>query len=450
MYSKRIYIEIILRLGVIILWGVLSVLGIVSGHAVILGCIGLVLVLFLTFRLVQRLNATNRRISLFFDAIENGESTLIFPEINLTREQVALNKTFNRISRLITETKCRSQQKEHFYKALLEQVPGGLIAWDESGKIRTVNNAALRLLGRPSLTYRYELALIDPDFPAILQEANEKGSSQMKVTDEWQKRQLVVSLNRVKLKEDTFTLLSLQDIDESLSRKESEAWGKLTHVLTHEIMNSIAPIVSLSGTLTSYFETGGVPKPAGELTDRIIEKTLRGLRTVKEQGCNLINFTDSYRKLSFLQVPSVKPYNLRKQLEQLKELVTPELEKAGITWHCYVAPAATYIKGDETLLGQVFHNLALNAIQALEKTPGATLHITANLVQELVIQVKDNGPGIPKEMQEDIFVPFFTTKENGSGIGLSLSRQIIRRHRGQLHVKSEPGAGTCFIIRLPQ
>ena len=272
----------------------------------------------------------------------------------------------------------------------------------------------------------------------------------MKVTGEWQKRQLVVSLNQVKLKEETLTLLSLQDIDESLSRKESEAWSKLTHVLTHEIMNSIAPIVSLSGTLTSYFETGGVPKPAGELTDRIIEKTLRGLKTVKEQGCNLINFTDSYRKLSFLQVPSVKPYNLRKQLEQLKELVTPELEKAGITWHCYVAPAATYIKGDETLLGQVFHNLALNAIQALEKTPDAVLHITANLVQELVIEVKDNGPGIPKEMQEDIFVPFFTTKENGSGIGLSLSRQIILRHRGHLLVKSEPGEGTCFIIRLPQ
>lgn len=450
MYSKRIYMEIILRLGIIILSGTVSLLGIVSGHAVILGCIGLVLVLFLTFRLVQRLNTTNRRISLFFDAIENGESTLIFPEINLTGEQVALNKTFNRINRLITETKFLSQQKEHFYKALLEQVPGGLIAWDESGKIRTVNNAALRLLGRSSLTYRYELALIDPDFPAILQEAGEKGSSQMKVTGEWQKRQLVVSLNQVKLKEETLTLLSLQDIDESLSRKESEAWSKLTHVLTHEIMNSIAPIVSLSGTLTSYFETGGVPKPAGELTDRIIEKTLRGLKTVKEQGCNLINFTDSYRKLSFLQVPSVKPYNLRKQLEQLKELVTPELEKAGITWHCYVAPAATYIKGDETLLGQVFHNLALNAIQALEKTPDAALHITANLVQELVIEVKDNGPGIPKEMQEDIFVPFFTTKENGSGIGLSLSRQIILRHRGHLLVKSEPGEGTCFIIRLPQ
>lgn len=450
MYSKRIYIEILLQIVFIVLLAVGSLLLILFHYAVILGLIGLLLVLFQINWLVKRLNATNRRIKLFFDAIENNESALIFPEINLHKEQIALNRTFNRINRLITETRYQAQQKEHFYKALLEQVPGGVISWDESGKIRLANNAALRLLGRDALTYRYELALIDPGFPEALKEATEKGSSLMKVTDEWQKRQLVISLNKVVLKEESLTLLSLLDIDDSLSSKETEAWGKLTHVLTHEIMNSIAPIVSLSDTLTSYFETDGTPKSIGELSDTTVEKTLRGLEAVKSQGCNLIHFTESYRKLSFLQMPAVQTYNLKKQFEQLKELVTPELDAQGIRCTVRVVPGAVQIKGDEALLFQVFHNLVKNAIQALNKTPAPAIDISAGAAKGLIIKIKDNGPGIPKEMHDDIFVPFFTTKEHGSGIGLSLSRQIIRRHRGKLYVQSEPGQGTCFIILLPQ
>lgn len=450
MYSKRIYIEILLHIVFIVVVALGSLWVIVCRYAIILGMLGLVVAVFQMSWLAHRLNTANRRIKLFFDAIENGESTLVFPEINLSQEQILLNRAFNRINRLLIETKRHSQQKEHFYKALLEQVPGGVVSWDETGRVQTVNNAALRLLGCCTLIHRSQLELIDPDFPALLDEATAKGSALMKVTTEWEKKQLIISVNRMVLGGERLTLLSLQDIDDSLGSKEAEAWGRLTHVLTHEIMNSIAPIVSLSRTLASYFEKDGKPKHVGELSDRTIEKTLRGLEVVKSQSTNLINFTDSYRKLSFLQMPSIKPYSLNEQLTRLEELVAPELEAAGIRWTCHPIAPEIQIRADETLLFQVLHNLVKNSIQALEGVVTPYIYIGVTSTDRLVIEIKDNGPGIPAEIQEDIFVPFFTTKENGSGIGLSLSRQIIRRHRGQLYVKSAAGEGTSFVIVLPQ
>lgn len=450
MYSKRIYIEIVLRIFFIVVTAVGALLLIIFHYAIILGILGLIFAVFQANRLANRLNTSNRRIKLFFDAIENGESTLVFPEINLSKEQILLNKAFNRINRLIIETKRQSQQKEHFYKALLEQVPGGVISWDETGRIKTINNAALRLLGCSTLLYCSQLEQIDPDFPALLKEAAAKGSALMKVSDEWQKRQLILSVNHMVVGSEALTLLSLQDIDDSLNSKEAEAWGRLTHVLTHEIMNSIAPIVSLSRTLTSYFEADGRPKHATELSDRTIEKTLRGLEVVNSQSSNLISFTNSYRKLSFLQMPTIRSYCLNNQLARLQELVAPDLYATGIRLSLQLVPPEIYLRADETLLFQVLHNLVINAIQALEDCPDPVIYISATRTDCLLIEVKDNGPGIPQEMQDDIFVPFFTTKENGSGIGLSLARQIIRRHRGQLYVKSAPGEGSCFVIILPQ
>ncbi|WP_106829387.1 sensor histidine kinase [Parabacteroides pacaensis] len=449
MYSKRIYLEILIHIILIVTLATCALLLIIFRYAIILGSIGLVFVMFQISWLANHLNTANRRIKLFFDAIENGESTLVFPEINLSKEQILLNKAFNRINRLLIETKHQSQQKEHFYKALLEHVPGGIISWDDSGTIQTANKAALSLLGLSTLLHRSQLEQIDPGFSALFEEAVSKGNAIMKVNREWEKRQLVIGVNKIVLGDKTLTLLSLQDIDENLNSKENEAWERLTHVLTHEIMNSVAPIVSLSSTLTSYFESQGIPKHANELSDKTVEKTLRGLEVMKSQSSNLIHFTHSYRKLSFLQTPSIKLYNLTAQFFLLKELFTPELNKKGIKLTIQTRPSILHIRGDENLLFQVFQNLIKNAIQALQNTRHPLITVSASLSDYLFIEIKDNGPGIPLDIQENIFVPFFTTKENGSGIGLSLSKQIIRRHRGQLYVKSAWNEGTNFFIRLP-
>ena len=449
MYSQRVFHEILIRVTGIVLLAVASLLAVICQRAVILGVLGLFAAVFLVGRLVHRLNTSNRRIKLFFDAIENDESTLIFPEINLSDEQIMLNRTFNRINRLLAETKRRSRQQEHFYQALLEHVPGGVIAWDENGRIRLANRPAQQLLGVGSLSRREQLDRIVPGFSARLQEAETRGNVLVKINCGWQQKQLFLSANRIKAGDESLTLLSLQDIGESLNRKEAEAWGRLTHVLTHEIMNSTAPIVSLSRTLKSYFETGGKPRKAGELSDPIIFKTLRGLNVVESQSAHLIRFTDSYRKLSFSKMPDIRSYSLTAQLARLETLMRPEFQTAGIVFTQCVPPEEICINGDETLLFQVFHNLLKNAVQALENTDRPEIRLSVCRSDRLYLKIEDNGPGIPADIQEDIFVPFFTTKENGTGIGLSLSRQIVRHHRGQLCVKSEPGKGCCFLIVLP-
>lgn len=449
MFSRNTYISIIVQIILIVLIALASIQGIVQGRAIILGIIGLVLVVFQVVYLANWLNTTNRRIKLFFDTIENEESMLVFPEINGSKEQIELNKTFNRINNLIARIKWDNLRKEQFYKALLEQVPGGVILWDETGKVRFVNHAALCLLGCTHLSYYYQLEKTDPDFHSHLKEAIAKGSAIMKITDEWVKRQLIIAVNQVVVGDERFTLLSLQDIDESLNKKEDESWGRLTHVLTHEIMNSIAPIVSLSKTLTSYYETNGSPKPASEITDLIVGKTLRGLETVKTQGSGLINFTNSYRRLSFMQMPAIKPYSLTSQFQKLKELMIPELAASGIAFSVEIYPSEIELNADETLIYQVILNLLKNAIQALEGVDEGKIRLSARVAEKVFIEVADNGPGIAPELAEDIFVPFFTTKVTGSGIGLSLSKQIIRRHRGQLLMKSKPFDETSFIIVLP-
>lgn len=347
MFSTRIYLRIVLQLAAILLVAGTGIAGIVSGKAIILGCIALLLALWLTGILVYYLNASNRRIQLFLDAIEDNESMLYFPEHSGPEEQRRLHTAFNRIHRLMTEGKQKEFERE-------------------------------------------------------------------------------------------------------LMRKEYEAYDKLMHVLTHEIMNSIAPIVSLSGTLLSYYRNQDTARSRDEITDATIRKTIRGLDTIKSQGQSLIHFTNSYRQLARVQAPHPKPFSLSRLVRNIEMLLQADLQRLGIRLNMGLPPEETTICADEELLSQVLINLLKNAMEALEGQENGEISFTVTqTATQTLIGISDNGPGIPHDIQEDIFVPFFTTKNTGSGIGLPLSRQIIRLHNGDLFVHSEPYAETKFTISLP-
>ncbi len=262
-----------------------------------------------------------------------------------------------------------------------------------------------------------------------------------------EQRELHAAFNRISR---LITENKQKKLERELQQKEYESWDKLMHILTHEIMNSIAPIVSLSGTLLSYFRKKEEPKSPEEITDVMIGKTIRGLDTIKSQGQNLMNFTHSYRCMASLREPSPKLFSLTRLLLNLQVLYQAELDKRHITFDIQLFQPEIEIWADEEQLSQVLVNLLKNAIQALEKQEEGSIFIhVGNQEKNISIEIIDNGPGIAKELREDIFVPFFTTKSSGSGIGLSLSRQIIRMHGGQLLVSSEPFIQTCFTIMLP-
>lgn len=449
MFSHRLYLKIIFNILLILLISGSGMMLIISGWAIIIGIFLLIWAVFQVQHLVNLLNKTNKRITLFFDTIQDNGAQGYFPEENVDKEEQALNHTFNRINRIISDNKRQSQKQELFYKILLEHIPSGVIAWDANGKILIANQAALRLLGYNFLNHIQQVADQYPEFKQIIIPVDSRYPADIKINTERGQRQLAVVRSGMVLQEQQITLLSLQDIREQLDEKESESWIRLTHVLTHEIMNSIAPITSLSETLSSYFETNGVTKTREELSDQVIQKTVKGLSIMKRRGKSLLHFAESYRKLTFIPTPVIRPFTFSELADNLQHLLQPELAAGQVQLQIDIIPANLIVNADEELLSQVLINLIKNAIQALEGHTAGKIRLTARQTERLLIEVTDNGTGIPATLLEDIFVPFFTTKSSGSGIGLSLSRQIIRLHGGDLTASSIPSVETRFFISLP-
>ena len=388
---------------------------IISQQGVVIGILLVICSLFQIGRLVNKLNSFNQKLRLFFDAIEDKDNMLYFPENNVSREQEMLNRSLNRINALLIRTQAEYSKQEHFYRSLLEEVPSGVLAWDSSGKIMMTNSAALTLLGCQQLAQYDQLK-------PILQEKEKK-------------ERLSLSQNQMKLQNETITILSIKDISNELNDKESESWNKLSHVLTHEIMNTIAPIISLSQTLSAYPDNS--------------EKTLRGLHIIQAQSERLLEFTESFRHLSYLPQPEKRLFSLSDLLHNLEELLQTNFQENNISFTLRCSPESIITEGDEKQLSQVFLNLLKNAMQALEGHPHGELSLQAEQNEHIAIDITDNGPGIPPEIMDKVFIPFFTTKSEGTGIGLSLCKEIIRRHEGHLAIKESRAGKTVFHIELP-
>ena len=413
-FSRHIYWTILLRILLILATSGTGLWLIISQRGIIIGMLLIICSLFQIGGIVTYLNNINRKLRLFFDAIEDRDNTFSYPEQGINEEQQQLNRSLNRINALLAQTKMDYQKQEHFYRSLLEKVPNGIIAWNNSKKIIFVNTA-LTLLNIESLTLYSQLE-------NILQ--NEKN-----------RKRLSLSQSQMKLQDETITLLSIQDIDDRLNENESESWSKLSHVLTHEIMNTIAPIISLSQTLASYPE--------------ISEKGIRGLHIIQAQSERLMEFTESFRHLSYLPQPEKRLFSLSDLLHNLEELLQTNFQENNISFTLRCSPEPMMTEGDEKQLSQVFLNLLKNAMQALEGHPHGELSLQAEQDEYIVIDITDNGPGIPPEIMDKVFIPFFTTKSEGTGIGLSLCKEIIRRHEGHLAIKESRAGKTVFHIELP-
>lgn len=450
MFSYRIYLKIFFNILLILLLCGGGILLIVFRWAIIIGIFLLIWAILQTRYLVNSINFTNKRIAFFFDTIKDNGTQSYYPEENVSREEQLMNHTFNRINRIIAENKLQNRKQELFYKALLEHIPSGILAWDTRGKILLANRAALHLLGFNSLHQTRQIEEKFPEFRQVTVPQDTRTLSDIRIETGQGYRQLALVRSYMAIQEQQVTLLSLQDIREQLDEKESESWIRLTHVLTHEIMNSIAPITSLSETLSSYFETDGIAKNKDELTQQTIQKTIKGLSIMKRRGKSLLHFAESYRKLTFIPSPVIRSFPFTELADHLHHLFQTELVTRNIRLEIGIVPLDLTVDADEELLSQVIINLFKNALQALEGRTGGILRLDVRRESgQTLIELTDNGQGIPPEILKDIFVPFFTTKSSGSGIGLSFSRQIIHLHGGELTATSIPGQETRFSISLP-
>ena len=388
------------------------------------------------FRVVWNVRSVNRKLAYFFQALENDDYSIH------SHSERFLNGVLNRIKDILQNTRLEIQQREQFYELIINSVSSGIVALDERGFVTQNNQVALKLLGLEIFTHVNQLERVSPALKLLVTEIRPGESRRVTFTNERGSVQLLVSASRILLRDKPITLLVMNDIENELDEKEIDSWVRLIRVLSHEIMNSIAPVTSLSDTLLSMHSDPEITP------DDLKRNTENGLKVISETGKGLISFVESYRKFTRIPRPERELINLNEFIQRAVILSSTEPNFPEVTIDICIEPEDLKVFADPNLMGQVLLNLMKNAFYALRGREDAHITLSAEHgpTGKVLIRVRDNGPGIPPEIMNEIFVPFFTTKEEGSGIGLSVSRQIMRMHGGNLKASSIEGKETVFTI----
>lgn len=448
MISKYLYVSIIIRVLLLVVFCSLLGYFILVDYSVRIAIICLIAIIVLTLNLISFLNTTNKKIRFFFDSVRNDDSSLSFPGDIKGLAFSELYESMNRVNRQIQKLKIENRQQEQYFQTLLEHLATGIITYDSRGHVMHANSAAKRLLSAEVLTHLSQIERIDKKLFNTINNIKPFERKLVALNNERGETQLSLKATSFGMKENELIILSVQDIKHELDEKELESWMKLIRVLMHEIMNSITPITSLSESLSKIYTKNGDPVPPEEVTSKAIDTTLQGLNVIKDQGKGLMSFVESYRKLTKVPEPEKKIFRVTDLLSRVKILYESLETSRKVELSVRVLNPDLEIFADQNLISQVLINLLKNALEANENNPDTRITIIANtdIDNRPELCVIDNGPGISEAKLDEIFVPFFTTKEKGSGIGLSISRQIMKVHGGNLKVRSVPDKETVFCL----
>ncbi|GAB1446752.1 sensor histidine kinase [Flammeovirgaceae bacterium] len=400
------------------------------------------------FELYRFISQTNRKLTRFLESIKYSDFISGFTsDHQLGQSFKELNEAFNEV--LEAFRKARSEKEEHwqYLNTVVQQVRTGILSFDEDGAVQLINANAKKFMGVSSIQNLEELIGINSRLYKAIYDVQPgkstlyKGSSDLLLT---------IQATEMRLRGDTIKLVTLQNIQTELQRQELEAWQNLTRVLRHEIMNSITPISSLTSTLREILEYDLIQvNKHYELKNESAEDLKDGLNTIESRSRGLIKFIDAYREYTSLPHPNFKPVHLRDIINKVESLMRNEIKKSNIMFTTNLNFDHLTIEADEEMIEQVLINLIKNSIEACQETQQAKVELTSRNVDEhVLIEVIDNGPGIIGEALDKVFVPFFSTKKAGSGIGLSLSRQIMQLHNGNLYVNSIPHVKTVFTLKF--
>ena len=390
--------------------------GFAKGQYLLAG-IGLVVLLFTIVNYVYGVKKLKEKCYLMLEAIRNNDYSFRLPTTYHSASEQVLQDTINQFGSLMNEQKQQMVQQEKFYEHIMSAVSTGIIVIDEHDNIMQVNPAAAKLLGLPILSNLRQLERYGNDVADLFRLIQAKERKQLHLQTDKGEVDLSIACVRTELDRKAVRILIMNDIHNELDEKELDSWIKLTRVLTHEIMNSMAPISSISDTFMQREDVKD-----SEIYD--------GIRAIHETSTGLISFVDSYRKFSALQQPQPEPFYVQEIMKQVSSLnLVPE----HINLNIQVEPNDLMLYADSNLIRQLLINLLKNAVQAIGNHQGRILvHAYADKNEHVFINVSNNGPAISSELARQIFVPFFTTKQDGSGIGLSLARQIMKLSGGTI------------------
>ena len=377
-----------------------------------------------------------RKLTYLFDSIENGDYAFKFTEYDGSFSDNMLNMSLNRIKDILVHARMETIQREKYYEDILDRVGTGVLVINAKGNVYQINRSALRMFGLPVVTHVNQLSVIDRTVSRTILALKSGEKQQLSFSTERGVSNLSIDASEMIVRDTPLRIIAMNDVHEELDEKENESWIRLIRILTHEIMNSVAPITSISDSLLSKKES--IPVSARE-----------GIEVIRTTSRGLVRFVESYRQLTRIPAPNCRPFYLRPFLERMRTLALQCQEKSvPVSIEIDVEPTDLLLYADEDQIGQVVLNLLKNALQALSGEGQGEIRIEAREAERgaIVVDVSDNGKGMPAEVAENVFVPFFTTKQDGSGIGLSLSRQIMRLHGGSLILKSTRPEGTVFRL----
>ncbi len=443
-FRTQVVVRILLLTGTLLCLAFLVIRTQLIASAVVVTGLALVQIVWL----IAYVEQTNRTLDRFFSAIRYDDfMTNSYPKGGgKTFEK--LTQSLGKITRQFREVRAEKEASYRYLERVVHHIDTAMISFEESGVVSFLNPAARRLLQLPDLQHRDGLLDSYPELVTTLQEMKSGEKRVLSINREGESLELAISMTAFKLSAKGFRLVSFLDIRNELERKEVDAWQKLIRVLTHEIMNSVTPISTLAETMQGIMK--GAEQATGSLSPEGTADVGQAIEIIRRRSNGLLQFVESYRNLTRIPPPQYEAIDIQAFFSDLARLFQRQCETENISLEVSCMPEGLVLISDPQLLEQVLINLMLNAIQALESQPNKRIVLEGRggLNGDAEIYVRDNGPGIPPEKIEQIFIPFYSSKDEGMGVGLSISRQIMQALGGNIRVRSEAGAGADFILNL--
>ncbi len=440
---RHFSIMIMIRIIVIVL-SVIALAWLASKHTneTLVYILGTIFIFVQGSLLYQYVTNVNRKLTYFLESVRYSDFTINFRSDNkMGRTFKELNQQFNEVLLAFRQARAEKEANLQYLNTIVQHIGTGLITFDANGQVNLINNAALRMLGIYRLHQLIELKEKHPRLYELLSDLDTGVRDLYRTPND---QPLALQAAAIQLRGMWVKIVVLQNIQTELQQQEVESWQNLTRVLRHEIMNSMTPIVSLVGTMRLIVNED-IEKSTND--QEAVNDLKEALSTLEKRSKGMMQFVNAYRDFTTLPKPVFASLSVAELLQEVLQLLQTDLTQSGVLWKLSVKPETLTVKADASQIQQVLINLVKNASEAFSHQTNRLITLSAYQVDGTVmIEVADNGDGIEPEALENIFIPFYTTKKTGSGIGLSLSRQILQQHNGQLNVESQVGKGTVFTL----
>ena len=405
------------------------------------------LVISIIYELIRYLNRTIKEFDSFLNSMANSDFSATYENSKKGKNFKSLHENYIKISKRFKDLNFERELHFQHLQSLVTHFDIGIISFDSNEGIHLINQAFNNLSGNPFVKAKHSISMLDSDLYQVIKKMEQGENRIHKIRYRDVETELSLNATVYILNNERFKLISAKNIQDEMDKKEHESYQKLISVLTHEIMNSVSPILSLTSTLHDKLKS--------EKTQQTIELDYldKGLNVIVDRSKNLLNFTHEYRKLTKIPNPIKKTIDSKNLIDKLSRLLEKDLKANNIKFKTEIDYYGEFIYADETLMEQALINIYKNSIEAFNTSKTNKL-IETSIFQtdpgEICIKIEDNGTGIPGKILPNIFIPFYTSKENGSGIGLSLCKQIVKLHGGKITVLSEPEKFTTINIYLPE